>query len=163
MAARRAARWQQMWRAFGTGMNETIADRIDALPLGSPVWRVLLLAGVAWLIESYDIGIIGSALPTVERQYALGSVAVGIVVAASTLGIVAALLPGGRIADRIGRKPVLIAGAAWSAIFTMLTGFARDPHTIIACASSRGLGWGRSSRSPTSWRRNSPRRAFAAP
>lgn len=124
------------------GRSETLGDRIDALPLSRAVWQILLLAGIAWLIESYDIGVIGNVLPILKQRYALGSAAVGILVASSTLGIVTALLPGGRIADRVGRKPVLVAGTAWYAVFTLLTGFATDPHGIIALRFVAGLGMG---------------------
>ena len=37
-------------------MRSAIPARIDRLPLSREIWSIMLLAGVAWLVESYDVG-----------------------------------------------------------------------------------------------------------
>jgi len=52
----------------------------------------MLLAGVAWLVESYDVGVIGSVLPSLQKEFQLGALSVGLLAIASTLGIVIAAI-----------------------------------------------------------------------
>ncbi|TMC89461.1 MAG: hypothetical protein E6J10_01120, partial [Chloroflexi bacterium] len=54
-------------------MRQTISARIDRLPLSREIWSIMLLAGVAWLVESYDVGIIGSVLPSLQKEFQLGA------------------------------------------------------------------------------------------
>ncbi len=120
----------------------TIGERIDRLPLTREMWLIMLLAGVAWLIESYDIGVIGNLLPSLEKQFQMNAFLQGILAIASTLGIVAAIIPAGFLADSIGRKKLLVAGTAWYAIFSFLCGFAPNPTLIIILRFVAGFGMG---------------------
>ncbi len=120
----------------------SVAERIDRLPMTREVWRIMLLAGLAWLIESYDIGIIGNVLPSLTHQYALSTVMTGWLVIASTLGIVVAVIPSGWIADHIGRKRVLVVGTAWYAVFSLLCGFAPNVEALVALRFIAGFGMG---------------------
>ncbi len=106
------------------------------------LWRVLLLAGVAWLIESYDIGIIGNILPSLQRQFKMDATTVGFIATASTIGIVLSIAPAGYFADRFGRKKLLIVGTAWYALCSLVAGLAQSPGEIIALRFVGGLGMG---------------------
>jgi len=125
-----------------TQIQRAIPERIDRLPLSREMWRILFLAGIAWLIESYDVGIIGSVLPLLSKQYHLTSVTTGLVSTASTLGIVVAVIPSGLLADQIGRKQVLMIGTAFYAIFSFLCGFAPNMPVFIVLRFIAGLGMG---------------------
>jgi len=120
----------------------SIAARIDRLPLTREIWLIMLMVGIAWLIESYDIGVIGNTLPALEKQFQIGAFSQGLLAIASTLGIVAAVIPAGLLADRLGRKKILVIGTAWYSIFSFLCGFAPNPVTIIALRFVAGLGMG---------------------
>jgi putative MFS transporter len=102
----------------------------------------MLLAGIAWLIESYDIGIAGNVLPALQKQYHLDTFSVGLIATASTIGIVAAIIPAGWMSDQIGRKRMLIIGTAWYAIFSLLCGFAPNAQVVVALRFVSGLGMG---------------------
>ncbi len=119
-----------------------IPERIDRLPMSREIWRIMLLAGVAWLIESYDIGIIGNILPSLEKQYSLSSAMVGALAVASTLGIVVAVIPAGWLADRIGRKRILVVGTAWYAVFSLLCGLVPNIPVLLVLRFIAGLGMG---------------------
>ena len=122
--------------------QQAIPERVDRLPLSREIWRILLLAGVAWLIESYDIGLIGSVLPSLKEQYQLSEFSSGLLAIVSTLGIVIAIVPAGWLADRIGRKQILWIGTAWYAVFSLLCGFAPNVSTLIVLRFISGLGMG---------------------
>jgi putative MFS transporter len=119
-----------------------IPERIDRLPVSREIWSIMLLAGIAWLVESYDIGVIGNVLPSLEKQFALNAFSIGVLAIASTLGIVVSIIPAGIMADRVGRKRMLVIGTAWYSIFTLIGGFAPTPLVIIILRFIAGLGMG---------------------
>src|SRR5947209_14085498 len=119
-----------------------IPARIDRLPVSREIWGIMLLAGVAWLVESYDVGIIGSVLPSFQREFHLGAFSVGLLAIASTLGIVISVIPAGWLADNIGRKKILIIGTAWSSVFSLLCEFALTPTPLVLLRFASGLGMG---------------------
>jgi putative MFS transporter len=119
-----------------------IPARIDRLPVSREIWGIMLLAGVAWLVESYDVGVIGSVLPSLQSEFHLGTFSVGLLAIASTLGIVISVIPAGWMADTIGRKKILIIGTAWYSVFSLLYGFAPTPTALVLLRFASGLGMG---------------------
>ncbi|HEY6543146.1 MAG TPA: MFS transporter [Ktedonobacteraceae bacterium] len=122
--------------------QEAIPARIDRLPVSREIWGIMLLAGVAWLVESYDVGVIGNVLPTLQSEFHLGAFSVGLLAIASTLGIVISVIPAGWLADTIGRKKILIIGTAWYSVFSLLCGFAPTPTALVLLRFAAGLGMG---------------------
>ena len=102
----------------------------------------MLMSGFAWLIESYDIGIVGNILPLLKQQYQLTTLDTALLAIASTLGIVVAIIPAGWLADTIGRKKVLLIGTAWYAVFSLCCGFAPNVQAIIVLRFISGFGMG---------------------
>src|SRR5947209_16961260 len=123
-------------------MRMTIPARIDRLPMSREIWRIMVLAGVAWLVESYDVGVIGSVLPSLQKEFQLGAFSVGLLAIASTLGIVIGVIPAGWMADTIGRKKILVTGTAWYSVFSLLCGFAPTPAALVVLRFVAGLGIG---------------------
>jgi putative MFS transporter len=119
-----------------------IPARIDRLLVSREIWGIMLLAGVAWLVESYDVGVIGSVLPSLQKEFQLGAFSVGLLAIASTLGIVIGVIPAGWMADTIGRKKILITGTAWYSVFSLLCGFAPTPTALVLLRLMAGLGMG---------------------
>src|SRR2546429_7828668 len=123
-------------------VRPAIPARIDRLPLSWEIWRIMVLAGVAWLVESYDVGVIGSVLPSLQKEFQLGAFSLGLLAIASTLGIVLAVIPAGWLADNIGRKKILVIGTAWYAVCSLLCGFAPTPTALGLLRFASGLGMG---------------------
>src|SRR6266699_5979072 len=122
--------------------QEAIPARIDRLPVSRELWRIMLLAGVAWLVESYDVGVIGSVLPSLVKEFHLGAISLGLLAIASTLGIVIAVIPAGWVADTIGRKKILVIGTAWYAVCSLLCGFAPTLTVLVLLRFVSGFGMG---------------------
>jgi putative MFS transporter len=126
--------------AVHTGL--AISERIERLPLSSLGIRVLLLCCIAWLIEAFDIGLVGVVLPSLHQLYHLTPSQVGFLAAASTIGIVIGVIPSGMLADRFGRKQVLMGGLAWYTVITLVTALSPNIATVIALRLIAGVGMG---------------------
>ncbi len=69
---------------------------------------LLWVAGLGGLLYGVDVGIIGGALPYLEATAGLTPGQLSIIVAAVLLGAVFSTLFAGVVADRIGRRPLMI-------------------------------------------------------
>ncbi|QSO50762.1 MFS transporter [Alicyclobacillus curvatus] len=120
----------------------TIPSRIERLPVTRFTWKVVLLAGLAWLIESLSIGSLGVALNPLKQVMHLSAGQIGVLTAASTFGIVVGLIPAGFLADRFGRKALLVWGIVEYSLFTLLCAVAPNYLILLTLRFLSGLGMG---------------------
>lgn len=93
-------------------------------------------------LEGYDIQAVGVAAPTMGPALHLGRDAIGFAGSASMFGLVLGALVGGWLADRIGRKPVLVGSVVWFGVFSLVTVLARDAAAFMLVRFLVGLGFG---------------------
>ena len=118
------------------------AERLDRLPMSRWLGGVMVVLFLGWLVESYDVGLTGSVLPSLTHLYGLGTAGKSLVATAPTIGIVAGIVPAGWLADRYGRKQVLVAGTLGYAVLTFVTGLAGSVSEIVALRVVAGLAMG---------------------
>ena len=87
-----------------------------ALRWDARLWGALfLLCGVLFL-DGLDVSMVGVALPSIQAELGLTTSQLQWVVSAYVLGLGGVLLLGGRAADLLGRRRVLIAALS---VFTL--------------------------------------------
>lgn len=122
--------------------DANLLSRLDR----APVTRVLKVGiGVlvlVWLIESFDIGMVSTLILILKPHWHLDSTQTGLLGASGTIGLVIGIMPAGRLADKFGRKTVLLAATAEFAVFTMLGAVARSFWPLFALRIIAGLGEG---------------------
>ncbi len=118
------------------------AARLDRLPTSKWLMTTMVILFLGWLVESYDIGLIGNVLPSLTNIYHMGSGEKSLVSIASTIGIVIGIIPAGYVADRFGRKRVFLGGIVIYSLLTLLTGFATSPSEVVVLRLLAGLGMG---------------------
>jgi len=128
--------------AHSASLSLNIPARIERLPLTRVTWQVVLLAGLAWFIESLDIGALGVALTPIKQVFQLSSSNVGFLTAASTFGIVVGLIPAGLLSDRFGRKRMLVWGIVEYSIMTLVCAFSVNFPMLLIFRFLSGLGMG---------------------
>ena len=84
------------------------------------------IAGLGGLLFGYDTGIIASAMLFIRTDFGLGSFEQGLVVAAVPIGAVFRRLAAGPMADKYGRRIVIIAPAASSSSARSVSAVAPD-------------------------------------
>ena len=118
------------------------AARLDRLPASRWLAGVMGLLFLSWLIESYDIGLTGSVLPSLTQQFALSTSMKSFVAIAANIGIVIGIVPAGRLADHFGRRKVLIAGTCAYAVLTFATGLAHGIDSVVILRIADGMAMG---------------------
>ena len=94
------------------------------------------------VLEGYDIQSMGVTAPAMARSLHIGKDQIGFAGSAAMVGLVIGAWLGGWLADRFGRKPVLIAATVCFGLFSLATALASDVHGLIAARLATGLGFG---------------------
>jgi MFS family permease len=104
-------------------------------------------AGFVLVAYAFLVTMIGTTLPTplyplFEARYSFGELMVTVIFAVYAFGVIAGLLAFGNVSDEIGRKPVLSAGLAFSALSAFLFVFAGSLAPIFAGRVASGISAG---------------------
>ncbi|MFV3074895.1 MFS transporter [Niveispirillum fermenti] len=102
----------------------------------------LLLCFFIALLEGFDIQAIGVAAPYLLPQLGLTPGQAGVVFGAGMAGLVCGAVTGGWLADRMGRKGLLMACVAIFGLFTLATVVATGPVTLGFYRFLAGAGMG---------------------
>jgi AAHS family 3-hydroxyphenylpropionic acid transporter len=115
-------------------MTETVRDRGNT--------ATFLLCFAAAMAEGYDLQVAGVTAPRFAPEFGLSAAQLGWVFTSNTIGLFLGAVLGGWIADRIGRKTVLLSSMVAFGIFTLGTAVATDTSMFIAMRFLTGLGLG---------------------
>jgi putative MFS transporter len=118
------------------------AERLDRLPASRWLTGIMAILFLGWLVESYDIGLTGSVLPSLSHVYHLGTGAQSLVAISSAAGIVLGIVPAGRLADRLGRKRIMVGGTIAYSVLSFLTGLAPGIAGVIVLRVLAGIAMG---------------------
>jgi AAHS family 3-hydroxyphenylpropionic acid transporter len=102
----------------------------------------LALCFLGALIEGFDIQAAGITAQKFAAFYGLGKTHLGLAFSANTLGLFVGAMLGGWFADRIGRKPVLVACFVTFGVFSIATALAPSVGTFLLMRVLTGLGLG---------------------
>jgi len=100
----------------------------------------LAAVGVVQLLVSLDLSVVNLGLPEIALGLGFEGVGLTWVVHAYALAFGGLLLLGGKLADRYGRRRVLLAGLALFALASLAGGFAQVPGQLVAARAVQGVG-----------------------
>ncbi|MFG2088835.1 MULTISPECIES: MFS transporter [unclassified Spirillospora] len=103
-------------------------------------WRILGFLGVAQLMLILDVTVVAIALPNIEADLELSRQAITWTVSAYTLTFGGLMLLGGRAADLIGAKRVVLTGLLIFTVASLATGFAGSAALLLGGRIAQGLG-----------------------
>src|SRR5580700_1711480 len=120
------------------GLPNPVPDHLPFARAAS-IFAVVLLAGALF---GYDQGVISGALVGIQKEFAVGAIALEIVTSWVTLGAMFGSLAGGYIADHFGRKRALFAAAGLFIIGALVEAFAPNVPVLVFGRLVAGFGVG---------------------
>jgi MFS transporter, AAHS family, 4-hydroxybenzoate transporter len=119
-----------------------ITDLIGRHPLGLFQIRIIVLCGLVALFEGFDILAIGAAAPAMAESLHMAPNQIGFLFSAALFGLMLGAFGLGPVADRYGRRCVLIAATATFGVFTLCTAIAGTLQQVLLFRFFAGVGLG---------------------
>ena len=123
-------------------MTDIRAQVKNPAALHKEVYSAVSICFLVALFEGLDIQSMGVAAPRLAPAFHLDPGQMGLVMSASTVGLMIGAALGGWISDQIGRKPVIMASMGALGLFSLATAFAPDFYALIVARILAGLGLG---------------------
>lgn len=102
-------------------------------------WLLLLVVCVVIALDGLDVSMVGVALPSIGTELSLETGTLQWIVSAYVLGYGSLLLLGGRLADLLGRRRILLIALGVFAIASLAGGLVDDPAILIASRFVKGI------------------------
>src|SRR3984885_4112557 len=118
----------------------TIAEKPVPLTPNIKRWRAFALLAVAFFMVVIDLTIVNTSLPTIGRGLRFSEASLQWVVTAYSLTFGGFLLLGGRAADLLGRRRLLMLGLSVFTAASLACGLATGEAFLIGSRAVQGVG-----------------------
>jgi AAHS family 4-hydroxybenzoate transporter-like MFS transporter len=118
-----------------------VADLIDNSKVGGFQVGIFILCGVCLMLDGFDVQAIGYVAKTLFTEWHIPNSA-GRVVSATLVGVLLGSILLSMLADKIGRRPVLIGATLYFSLLTVLTTQMTTLDSLLAVRFLAGIGLG---------------------
>lgn len=107
-------------------------------------WGIVALCGLLIMADGYDLVVYGNVVPALltDPVWQITPAAAGQIASAVLVGMLLGALGAGILADRIGRRRLVIAAAMWFSASMVACALAPSPELFAAFRALGGLGLG---------------------
>ena len=117
-------------------------ERLNALPVSSFHYKLLVVAGIGWVFDSMDTGLIAFVLPLLIKEWGLSATQAGMLGSIGLVGMALGAVAAGTLADRVGRKTVFSVTIVLYSLATGLCAVASNYELLVLFRFLVGLGLG---------------------
>lgn len=119
-----------------------MADRLDRSVWRPIHTRVAVALGIGWMLDAFEVQIIGSVIPGIQQEFGLDSQHAVWINVIWFAGIAAGALGFGYLADRLGRKRLFVATLLLYSVAAVATAAAPNYEIFILFRFITALGVG---------------------
>ena len=103
---------------------------------------IFILCGLCLIMDGFDVQALGYLAPAIIKDWSLAPAQMGVVLSAALFGILVGSIVFSTIADRIGRRPVLVIATFFFAFVTLMTARAQTLGELRLLRFIAGVGLG---------------------
>jgi MFS transporter, AAHS family, 4-hydroxybenzoate transporter len=126
----------------GNPAGADIVGLINAHPLSSFQKGIMVLIGGAVVMDGFDVQAIGFVAPALTRDWHLDPTALGPIFGTGLLGMLLGSMLLSILADRVGRRPVLVGSTTFFSLCMLGTAAAESVQQLVILRFLTGLGIG---------------------
>jgi AAHS family 4-hydroxybenzoate transporter-like MFS transporter len=119
-----------------------VSEVIDRGGLRPVQVLVLALCALCLVVDGFDVQALSYVAPAIAREWHIAKAGFGPVFGAALLGMCLGALTMGAVADRYGRKPVLVGALLFVSACSFATMYATSLNELLLCRLVTGLGMG---------------------
>jgi AAHS family 4-hydroxybenzoate transporter-like MFS transporter len=119
-----------------------IGELLDESRVGPLQIRVFALCMISLIMDGFDVQAMGYVGPAVRAEMQISPTQFGALLAMANFGVLFGSLGLSVVADKLGRRPVLIGATMLFAVLTLATAFARTYQELLWLRFIGGIGMG---------------------
>src|ERR1051326_5846530 len=123
-------------------LADILVARLERLPFSRKHWLVAAVLCTATFFDGYDNLMITAALPLILAALNVPLATAGVLIAASFWGQLFGSPVAGILAERFGRRSVLLVSCGIMGATALLAGFAQDFNQLLIARAIQGFGMG---------------------
>jgi AAHS family 4-hydroxybenzoate transporter-like MFS transporter len=125
-----------------TASKINIGELLENSQIGPLQIRVFLLCMICLIMDGFDVQAMGYVAPAVVQDWGIPRAQLGGVFAAANFGVLIGSLVFSMVADKIGRRPVLIGATLFFSAMAIATAFAQNVQQLLWLRFIAGIGMG---------------------
>ena len=122
--------------------QQEVVARLERLPLSSWQIKTRVIVGTATFFDAFDALAIAFILPAIIPLWQMKPADIGWLISMGYVGQLVGALVGGWLAERFGRRPVIVASILWFGLLSIACAFAWDYNSLLIMRTLQGLGLG---------------------
>lgn len=115
---------------------------IDEKPMGMYQKIVVFLGFLIIAIDGFDVSIVSFIAPQLRTTWGISAQMLGPVISAALIGLAVGAVVAGPMADRFGRRGVLLCSIAFVGVWTIATAFSTSVTEMVIFRFFAGVGLG---------------------
>lgn len=119
-----------------------LLDQLSALRWNRFHTMLVLLFGLGWALDAFEVTLIGNVLGALRAHFHLGSNAMSFILAAWFAGLMIGASGFGVLSDRYGRRRIFLASLVLYGAATLATAFAPNLAALLLLRLIAGIGVG---------------------
>jgi len=119
-----------------------ISSRIDRLPSTPMLKKILLLTGIGWMFDAMDQGMVAGVMADIKINWGLSIGQVGFLGSIGLLGMALGAALSGMVADKWGRRTVIMLTLIIYGVSSILSGLAINYPMLLVLRFITGFGLG---------------------
>lgn len=121
---------------------QDISCQVNTRPMNSYQWTIVFMLALMNMLDGYDVLALAFTAHNIKTEFALSSTVLGYLLSTGLVGMALGSLFLAPLADKIGRRTLLLLMVALSLLGMLASAFAFSPIVLGICRQITGLGVG---------------------